>query len=532
MRKRRESGFAMLLVFAMAAAVALMLYRELPRLVFQAQRVKEQDLMARGLEYRRAIQLYVRKNKRYPQSLDDLERGAQIRYLRRRYKDPMTGKGEWRLVHIDNAGFFTDSLIHKPKEQEEKKSQNTFITEGAAFGSTGPAPGQEAGHAGAGIRGASDRPVVTAQQFQGPPGGEPLQPGAPPPPDFGGQAPGTAPLYPFNPQQGQDPGTQPQSSDPQQPGAYPYQQPQPFGVQPDQQQNPYPYQQQMPPFGAQPGQDPNQPQPTPHVQIGVAPYVVPAQPNPVQLQPGQQTPYPVAPGQYQPVPVPGAPQMAYPFPQQAVPGQPNPAVPFGVTPYIVPGQPQPYNPQQPQPYNPQQLQQLQPGQPAVAYPSQGIPGLPGPYGVQPQAASPPVRGQLQPAPGQANPAAQLIQQILTTPRPGGLQGTAAATAGAAMIPGGIAGVATTFEAEGIMVFNERTKYNEWEFLYDYRQEQAAAGASAALGAGAGGDRNPLGTQQQGQQGNRPFSFGGPQQQPSPFGGAPQQGPPSRFGPTR
>ena len=172
MKRRPESGYALLLVFAMAAAVGIMLYMELPRLVFETQRVKEQDLIDRGEEYRRAIQLYVRRFKKYPASLDDLEKADNIRFLRRRYPDPMTGSEEWRLIHIDNAGRYTDSLIHKPpSEDEEGESQNTFITEGAAIGSTGPAPGAEAARTGAAVRGASDRPVATAEQFRGPQGG-------------------------------------------------------------------------------------------------------------------------------------------------------------------------------------------------------------------------------------------------------------------------------------------------------------------------------------------------------------------------
>ena len=36
----------------------------------------------------------------YPQNLDDLETTRNIRFLRRRYKDPMTGKDAWRLIHV------------------------------------------------------------------------------------------------------------------------------------------------------------------------------------------------------------------------------------------------------------------------------------------------------------------------------------------------------------------------------------------------------------------------------------------------
>lgn len=136
-RRRGESGFALLLVFVMAAAVAIMLYMELPRVAFEAQRNKEELLIERGEQYKRAIQLYFRKFKTYPPSLDALENTNNIRCLRRRYADPLTGKDEWRLIHIGPGGVFTDSITRKPKTDKAKETNtNTFITEAAPIGST------------------------------------------------------------------------------------------------------------------------------------------------------------------------------------------------------------------------------------------------------------------------------------------------------------------------------------------------------------------------------------------------------------
>jgi hypothetical protein len=120
MRRRRQSerGFALLLVFAMAAAAALLIYVEMPRVAFEHQRDKEEVLIDRGEQYVRAIQLYVAKLGKYPQSLDDLENTNNVRFLRRRYRDPMTGEDEWRLIHTDGVQF-TDSLIHKKQDKKE-----------------------------------------------------------------------------------------------------------------------------------------------------------------------------------------------------------------------------------------------------------------------------------------------------------------------------------------------------------------------------------------------------------------------------
>ena len=112
-RKGQESGFALLFVMAAAAIIAIVLYAEIPQVAFEAQRNKEADLIAHGEQYKRAIQLFFRRFGRYPASIADLENTNNIRFLRQRYKDPMTGTDEWRLIHV-NGGVFTDSLTVKP----------------------------------------------------------------------------------------------------------------------------------------------------------------------------------------------------------------------------------------------------------------------------------------------------------------------------------------------------------------------------------------------------------------------------------
>jgi hypothetical protein len=153
-RRDGERGFALLFVFLMASSIAILFYLELPRATFESQRVKESMLIERGEQYSRAVKLYVRKWNKYPANLEELENTNSIRYLRRRYKDPLTGKEEWRLVHVGPGGVFTDSLVYdraknvmgteKDKEKGKTDTANTFISAGPAFGSTDPLPGTKA----------------------------------------------------------------------------------------------------------------------------------------------------------------------------------------------------------------------------------------------------------------------------------------------------------------------------------------------------------------------------------------------------
>jgi hypothetical protein len=108
-----ERGSALLIVFVFAAMIAIMLYREMPVAAFEAQRQKEQLLVDRGHEYVRAIQLFYRRNRgQYPASIEQLEDTNRVRYLRHKYKDPLTGKDEWRLLHAGPGGMLIDSKVN------------------------------------------------------------------------------------------------------------------------------------------------------------------------------------------------------------------------------------------------------------------------------------------------------------------------------------------------------------------------------------------------------------------------------------
>jgi hypothetical protein len=158
-----ESGYAVLLVFLVAAIIAVALYNELPRAAFEAQRDKEQLLIERGEQYKRAIQVFVRKVGRYPATIQELESLNNTRFLRKRYLDPMTGKEKWRLIHI-NDGVVTDSIIPKtkPGQEQPQANANTFIGEGPTMGAANdPNPPQV--NPAMRRRASDDRPVVTQE---------------------------------------------------------------------------------------------------------------------------------------------------------------------------------------------------------------------------------------------------------------------------------------------------------------------------------------------------------------------------------
>ena len=74
-----------------------------------AKREKEAQLLFVGNEYRKAITRYYLAGKnQYPRALEDLIKDPRqlgtVRYLRRLYADPLTGKAEWGIVKSPDAG--------------------------------------------------------------------------------------------------------------------------------------------------------------------------------------------------------------------------------------------------------------------------------------------------------------------------------------------------------------------------------------------------------------------------------------------
>ena len=160
-RKEQQGGFILLVVFLMAAAIALTLYTQLPRIAFESEREKEQILIERGEQYVRAIQLYQQDNgNQWPQSIDDLERGKNKRYLRRRYIDPYTGKDDWRIIHT-NGVQLTDSLVEKVTTDASGKPITDSATASTAQ------PNQEQQVNAAVLSRPSDTTLPGAQQFNG-----------------------------------------------------------------------------------------------------------------------------------------------------------------------------------------------------------------------------------------------------------------------------------------------------------------------------------------------------------------------------
>ncbi len=97
--RQRERGYVLLTLMLMVALLVVAAAAIVPTISFEIRRDREEELIHRGVQYSRAIRAYYKKFGRYPTRLEDLESANNLRFLRKRYKDPVTGQ-DFKLLHF------------------------------------------------------------------------------------------------------------------------------------------------------------------------------------------------------------------------------------------------------------------------------------------------------------------------------------------------------------------------------------------------------------------------------------------------
>ncbi|MGB9123687.1 MAG: hypothetical protein WCE73_23940, partial [Candidatus Angelobacter sp.] len=99
-----ESGYVLLAVMLTMTLMLIALSVEAPRIAQQIKRDKEEEMIHRGKDYATAVKRFVHKSGgQYPVSIEQLENTNHIRFLRKKYVDPMTGESDWKMVHVGEA---------------------------------------------------------------------------------------------------------------------------------------------------------------------------------------------------------------------------------------------------------------------------------------------------------------------------------------------------------------------------------------------------------------------------------------------
>ena len=145
--RRGEDGYAMAALLVVIGVMGVILGTAMPVWRTVAQREKEEELIFRGRQYARAIQLYQRKfAAAYPASVDIL---VEQRFLRKKYTDPMTKSGEFEILYqgtlaqrqaASMAGRGTTSPGAQPDAGRSGMAGQMATAPGSAFGSQAAGP--------------------------------------------------------------------------------------------------------------------------------------------------------------------------------------------------------------------------------------------------------------------------------------------------------------------------------------------------------------------------------------------------------
>lgn len=113
-RRRGESGYILLTLLLVMALIAISAAIIVPTIKFEMQRDREEEMIHRGVQYSRAIRAYYKKFGRYPVKIEDLESTNNLRFLRKRYKDPLNCKEgkcqDFKLLHFGEVQMTLSAL--------------------------------------------------------------------------------------------------------------------------------------------------------------------------------------------------------------------------------------------------------------------------------------------------------------------------------------------------------------------------------------------------------------------------------------
>lgn len=116
LRNHRQGGYVLLAILFALTVLIVGLAVAAPRAATALRRTKEDELVRRGQQYALGIRRFYKKFGRYPSNLDQLENTNNIRFLRRRYLDPLTGKDDWAPIQFGQArpalGFFGQKVVN------------------------------------------------------------------------------------------------------------------------------------------------------------------------------------------------------------------------------------------------------------------------------------------------------------------------------------------------------------------------------------------------------------------------------------
>jgi type II secretory pathway pseudopilin PulG len=109
-----EQGFMLLGLIVAMAIILMMMGIAASKVAFSLRREREVESARRADQYVRAIRKFYLKNQHYPGSIEQLENTNNVRFLRQRYVDPLTGKDDYRLIAVGQNKTTVKAFFGEP----------------------------------------------------------------------------------------------------------------------------------------------------------------------------------------------------------------------------------------------------------------------------------------------------------------------------------------------------------------------------------------------------------------------------------
>ncbi len=138
-----QRGYMLITLMLALALIAIGLLTVLPQIGQQIRRDREEEMRHRGTAYMRAIQHFYKKFGRYPTRVEELENTNNLRFLRRRYKDPIsrdpaTGKEkDFKLLHQTDISLSNGPVLGQTPGQSLLGGQGGLPGQGGLGGMQG-----------------------------------------------------------------------------------------------------------------------------------------------------------------------------------------------------------------------------------------------------------------------------------------------------------------------------------------------------------------------------------------------------------
>jgi type II secretory pathway pseudopilin PulG len=168
--KNSQRGYMLITLMLALAVITIALLTVLPEISQQIRRDREEEMRHRGTAYMRAIQHFYKKFGRYPMRVEELENTNNLRFIRKRYKDPInrdaaTGQEkDFKLLHQTDITLNNGPLVGQIPGQSVP-GQGGLQGQGGLGGAQGGLGGLQGGLGGLGAQpGGLQQPGNSAPQ--------------------------------------------------------------------------------------------------------------------------------------------------------------------------------------------------------------------------------------------------------------------------------------------------------------------------------------------------------------------------------